>query len=740
MTDRKGLGYSIEVIAAIFVLLTFAAGSFSVPPNQDWRDYQRQIAAQDLTYTLENTGHLPSFLEHADTGSIQTAMTTISDRDMAVSGTVHNLPILESRIGFNTLPKRRFYQPLKSISGDRCEGDVEEIAPKSEYQVMTSDPSGALESSHGVRLYFADTDPKVSGGWDGSRNYDSVWVDNGTQCQFGAAEGPYYLDQFFFWGNGSAAGGTYSTDFEGSDPDWYCSTTNQNMDTCTTDANDHYSSPNEAAKAGKSDGVCGRAGVTKDFSFSQQPTTLTLDMKARADNWGRNTIMLRDSSGYHVLWRRKASGTSYSTGWNTRTFDISSYDSDFTLILGNDDDTSYCNNGDHGWTLWVDDVSVQTTDPAHYDFKSVDTGSNEFTVYRADQVVRLRNTMSQQVNGIDTDTAFDTFRIDQKDLSVYDVVVFRESQSLNNISTHRPKIESFMRQGSMLLMMNPSRSQVESGFLHDIGFEWVDLNLVGGNVNTQSGVSFSELSHSGEVETYFLGQDGNPGTVDLAPGAKIASNMSDTITDRGTMLHSDTVYYDRNGWNATNMNMNDAAPPVGAPSSSCNNYAEGMFTFPEDTYSVLNTELGTCKDVFGLNIDKNADGDFGDQGEGPFLNGETVVIDNRAYKVRIYSAKPGCADGKYCAEFVFTGSSRAETVNYRTEFNDFTGKRLARMAYEPSYSNQDHKVIASVLYWLRGDQRNFESQDETTPISTSVFGSIDNNVFMPYKVNLRWTE
>lgn len=586
MKSRKGLGYSIEVIAAIFVLLTFAAGSFEVPPNQNWDNYQRQIAAQDITYTLENTGHMASFLQHADTGSIQTAVTTISDRDMEVSGSVHNLPILESRIGFHTLPKRRYTEPLKSLSGDRCEGDVEEIAPNSEYPVVTSDPAGTLESLHRVRLYFADTDPLVSGGWDGVRNYDSVWVDNGTECQFGASEGPYYLDEFFYWGNG-------------------------------------------------------------------------------------------------------------------------------------------------------------TVDPApdtHYDFKSIDTSSNEFTVYDADQVVEIRNTMAEEVNGISTDTTFDTFRVDQKDITVYDVIVFRERDSLNAIDSQRSKIESFMRDGSVLLLMNPTRPQVESGFLRDVGFEWVDLDITGGDQNTPSGGSFSELSHSSDTETYFLGQNGNPSTVSLTAGSKIASNMSSTIASRRTLFHSDVLFYDRNGWNATNMNLVDTGPPVGAPSSSCSNYADGMFSFPDNNYYVLNTELGSCTDVFGLSIDKNADGDVGDLGEGPFLNGEVVNVDNREYTVRIYSAKAGCADGKRCAEFVFTGSSRVELANYRTQFNGFRGERLARMAYEPSYSTGDRKMIASVLYWLRGDQRGFESRDDTTPISTSVIGSIDNNIFMPYKVNLRWTD
>ncbi|MFB6147708.1 MAG: hypothetical protein ABEJ66_02380, partial [Candidatus Nanohaloarchaea archaeon] len=51
-------------------------------------------------------------------------------------------------------------------------------------------------------LYVADSDPQVAG-TDSNTDYDSVWVDNGTRCQFSSSEGPYYQEEFFRWGNTS---------------------------------------------------------------------------------------------------------------------------------------------------------------------------------------------------------------------------------------------------------------------------------------------------------------------------------------------------------------------------------------------------------------------------------------------------------------------------------------------------------------------------------------------------------
>lgn len=123
---------------------------------------------------------------------------------------------------------------------------------------------------------------------------------------------------------------------------------------------------NQSGYAGSYQGACGYGGLAKQFNLSDDPETLSLYVKAEANPYGRVSIILQDlSTGtYHTLWSRGGSGTSYSRGWHKLTLDISNYSRDFRLIFGNDDQTSFCDMPDHGWTMRVDLVSVAVDAPS----------------------------------------------------------------------------------------------------------------------------------------------------------------------------------------------------------------------------------------------------------------------------------------------------------------------------------------------------------------------------------------
>jgi hypothetical protein len=146
--------------------------------------------------------------------------------------------------------------------------------------------------------------------------------------------------------------------FEAADRGWSKFNNGSESLSVTTDATDAYNG-SESGKAEGSNGVCGAGGLSKSFSLSQPADSVTVWLKATTDSWGRVAVMVEDSSGVDTLWRKKGGGSSVNMGWTQKTFDLSTYDSDFTLIFGNDDDSQYCTVGDHGWNLWVDDVSVQ---------------------------------------------------------------------------------------------------------------------------------------------------------------------------------------------------------------------------------------------------------------------------------------------------------------------------------------------------------------------------------------------
>ncbi len=151
-----------------------------------------------------------------------------------------------------------------------------------------------------------------------------------------------------------------SEDFEGKDSEW--STFVDGSENVSGDPDHTGTSANgsESARARGNTGVCGQAGgVARDFDLAGDPQFLEVALRAKASNWGRVNVVLKDSDGYHVLWQEKGSGNGIDIGWTTKTFDISDYDHNFKLILGNADDSQYCDNGDHAWTLWADDVEIQ---------------------------------------------------------------------------------------------------------------------------------------------------------------------------------------------------------------------------------------------------------------------------------------------------------------------------------------------------------------------------------------------
>jgi len=191
--NRKGIGYTLEAISAILLLFIFALGNTPPEPSQDWTEYRKTIAANDLGHVLQSTGDMENFVKRSNTGSLQTAVSTLSSDRLKVSGNVNGLPIERTSIGFN---RSNGVKTIGLQSVTSCSGDLEEIESQAEILETSS-------TEDGVKLYLGDTDPEVAGGNDGTvGDYDSLWADNGTTCQFSSAEGPFYKDSIFGWADG----------------------------------------------------------------------------------------------------------------------------------------------------------------------------------------------------------------------------------------------------------------------------------------------------------------------------------------------------------------------------------------------------------------------------------------------------------------------------------------------------------------------------------------------------------
>lgn len=564
---EKGAGYSIEVVLAAVILFTFSYGAIQVPEQKDWSDFQTDVSARDLSYTLKKTGDISQVLRNSNPEALVTIVDTVSDQDLRVSGYVENLPLAELRIGFHTMPDEihvNYTEPLES--GDPCDGDLDEISANSEYPVLKTNASQFLENKHGVRLYFGDTDARVPGGYNGVRDYDALWVDNGTRCVFTPSEGPYLTDEIFMWGN--------STD---SEPE------------------------------------------------------------------------------------------------------------------------------------------------INYEFKSFNNTKNSFILYRAEQASDIAEALERPVNGIRTDTSVDTFNFSYERGDNFNLLIFQENESLDRIDTYESKFNSLLGNSSTLFLMNLSENGVEKDVMQDIGFRWLDADLEGNPSSYES--SFSAYTVSEEVETYFTGLGGEIDQVTLKPGGKVISSQGDTFTSRDDLLFARNTAYDSDSLDGVEIG---AEIGIGG---NCGDDTQATFDFPRGNHEVRILDLavsGTCDSVYGVEIRKNG------EWEGPYLENEFVRVNGTRYVPDIQDTSD--------ARFEFAGSRKVELVNHRQTIEEGSGERVARISFEKNYSNDDLKMISSVIYWLGGDQVTFQGESQSTHVSTTLVGGLRNEVFLPYKAELRWSE
>jgi hypothetical protein len=194
MVERKGIGYAIESLIAVATVLIFIFGSLQIPDNQDWDSFRRQASADDLTYAIQDSEYMNHALSEGEIGSVQTAFSTITERNVEISGLVSNLPINENRVAFYTKPSRRHLLGIEEVNGG-CEGDLEEITQDSEEPPLRVNGSELGTPYDDETLYFGDLDPNQVGN-NGKTDYDTVWVDNRTDCQFAEDEARYFIDDF----------------------------------------------------------------------------------------------------------------------------------------------------------------------------------------------------------------------------------------------------------------------------------------------------------------------------------------------------------------------------------------------------------------------------------------------------------------------------------------------------------------------------------------------------------------
>lgn len=599
----KGLGYSLEAMMAVIIILIFSLGAVQVSsPSQDWAEYQRHVAAQDITYSMQTSGKLENFIKRGELGSFQDAATTISDRDMEVSGAVSNLPLYEFSIGYFARPENRFDQSIVEVqSEDRCYDELEELEgfvdDSAENPIYRTENSSMDDLSHddnyGVTIYFGNTNPTGSDTGVQSEGYDTLWVDNGTRCQFANEDGPYYLNQIFFWG---------------------------------------------------------------------------------------------------------------------------------------DTNTS--------------------SDEDYFDFKSIDVDKNQgqgnAEFYLASQAYNIKSTMNEGINGIATDISLDVVDFDEIDSENHHNLIFAENQSLNQINQPQNLdiLESHMVSGTILFLMNPAQTDLQTGFLDQANLDWIDTGYKDGYNADPTTATFSSNRKSMDLDTLYRGMKGDQSDLELRPPSKVVSGSSNRL-ESGRVLYSSSEEYNFSEWDRyiDDFEQVDPEDVEGEPPSSCYDDDSALTRaeadFPDTSgIQFINAEVGDCNGNRSLRFDFNDNGVYDSE---IYLNGEKFIVEDREYFIDIYGACPESVDGE-CVDFKASGQELVELMPHTSSFESFSGGQIAMLGYQNQYNDEQTRIIAASIHWLTGGEYGFEGREPPSRVDTSAMGSVDEEIYMPYEVNLRWSE
>lgn len=197
---KKGIGYIIESFLALTTITIFVFGGTATNTSAEtnWNEFSQEISTADLSYIAQDE-IMEDRIKRGELGTVQTILQSISSPSIEVSGSI-NLPLQGYRVGFRSPESRTPEVEDLDESSDTCsEQELSEL--ESEYSIKAVDEPGVSDSR--VVLYILDADPGTIGGGNGQKDYDTLYVDNKTECQFSPSEGPFRQGQTFKWGDSS---------------------------------------------------------------------------------------------------------------------------------------------------------------------------------------------------------------------------------------------------------------------------------------------------------------------------------------------------------------------------------------------------------------------------------------------------------------------------------------------------------------------------------------------------------
>lgn len=762
MVKRKGVGYMIEVIAALLVMFTFIIGNTPSEPATDWSVFQKEIAAQDITYTLEKTGDINSFVRNSERGSLATAGETLSRREVELSGSIENIPISTQTVGFHTRPVNRLNASLDTVENlnDQCyqDDDLEEL--DSEYDKLRTENSKA-----GAYIYVTDTDPSISGDTNDEKDYDTIWVDNGTRCQFSSSEGPYYIDDFIYWGDGSGGHHWDINEIYDSDRrlELFNATqivrmrpelesrlngvdTGVTVDTAATEKEDLDSydilvfREQETLETGV---LNSEKNKIQEF-LSRGSILLMMDLNREhfydsndnpKDNFITDTGLKWVDLPYRTTYRDDPGdniGGQY--GLNSDAEELETY------FRGKDGETGKLNLTPGGNITSSNSKNFKNSEPllstAKGSYRTIAWNSSNSSMEPVDPttVDGYPSTACVEEGTTDRNLTLGTFEF--QDYQSGDTVEYKV------LNTKLGEDKQFCRDNDVrALNLDLSKDGEEppdiisSEYYYNEGdkeSQWSE-GYTSGNPDMQK--KDNSMYVQGESIQGFWETEQNLTNVDRIR-AEIQQSGCGTASGCGrmTLQVASSSGTDKNTYLRENRSSDGSTVNLTVDVNSL----EGDYWIKSGLYNDYGSfDKSTSVNIYEVEaqeLERN-NPDFSDQGEGPYLNGESVSIKNKRYTVH-FPTELAVKYGNY-SEFIYTGKSDIENINYRTSFNGFQGKKLARMEYKEDYNKDERKMISAVIHWLSDDTSQFGDNAERDT-TTEAVGGVKEQIFMPYKISLRW--
>lgn len=391
-----------------------------------------------------------------------------------------------------------------------------------------------------------------------------------------------------------------------------------------------------------------------------------------------------------------------------------------------------------------------------YEFKETNINENGWAGFielaEATQMHRIQDSMDQEINNVKTHVEFDSFRINDQTKDK-DFLVFPKKETIEVLqdSGRQQAINNKINEKPVLFLANLNQSLVEDTFLQRNGFRWKDLGYVvqGPSCTTNNHEidkpcsrlepGFSSSQTSQNVRNFMEGQEIVYEDLSLYPEGSV------TIKGQGATSFGKTIYLRNFAYREISQNrVNKALTPENFASSEepytrCDNVTTGNLDFPDtngnlETLKIASTQLGTSNTYCSQNnralyIDKDNDGDFNQDSEGPYRDGEKLEIKALTYQATILPASESGCSSDDCAGFSLDENAK---VNLFTINSD---KNVGRAPYENPYDPEDRKAISSLIYTMAGDSQIEGNFDST--LSTNTY-SVTNGE--PYRIDVRWSQ